>query len=185
MKKLLFFLFFLPVTVFTQNSWVKVEMQPDQYAGETSWEIYNADGDVVAISPAYYSNTYQEDIFLLDSGDYNLVVYDSFGDGICCGYGAGWFGLTNMCGLDQYVYDFSSLSATVFFTLDPCEAPIPGCMQEEAINFNPWANLPASCTFPPAPCDIGAGGLMLLFLLLLIAIPTETKLGYNRLTVRL
>ena len=66
-----------------QDSWVKVSMQPDQYAGETSWEIYNEDGDIVAISPAYYSNTYQEDIFLLDSGNYNLVVYDSFGDGIC------------------------------------------------------------------------------------------------------
>jgi len=157
----------------TQDSWVKVLMQPDQYAGETSWEIYNMDGEVVATSPAYYSNTYQEDIFLLDSGDYNLVVYDSFGDGICCGYGAGWFGLTNMCGLDQYLYDFASLSATVFFTLDPCEAPIPGCMQEEAINFNPWANLPASCTFPAAPCDTGATNIIVL--VTPDSYPTETS----------
>ena len=67
-----------------QGSWVKVEMQPDQYAGETSWEIYNEDGDTVAVSPVYNSNVYQEDIIPLDAGFYNLVVHDSFGDGICC-----------------------------------------------------------------------------------------------------
>jgi len=120
MKKLLFLLFFLPVTVFTQNSWVKVEMQPDQYAGETSWEIYNADGDTVAVSPVYTSNVYQEDIIPLDAGFYNLVVHDSFGDGICCDFGSGWFGVSNDCGLSNYVYDFNSVQAVVAFTLDEC-----------------------------------------------------------------
>ena len=112
----------------SQDSWVKVHMQPDQYAGETSWEIYNADGDTVAVSPEYTSNVYQEDIIPLDSGFYNLVVHDSFGDGICCDFGEGWFGISNMCGLDQYVYDFSGPSVVVFFTLNPCEAPIPDCI---------------------------------------------------------
>jgi len=157
----------------SQDSWVKVHMQPDQYAGETSWEIYNMEGDVVAASPAYYSNTYQEDIFLLDSGDYNLIVYDSYGDGICCGYGEGWFGVSNMCGLDKYVYDFSSPSVVVFFTVEPCEAPILGCMQEEAINFNPWANLPASCIFPPAPC--GEGQTNIIALITPDSYPEETS----------
>ena len=141
MKKLLFLLFFLPVTVFTQNSWVKVEMQPDQYAGETSWEIYNADGDTVAVSPVYTSNVYQEDIIPLDAGFYNLVVHDSFGDGICCDFGSGWFGVSNDCGLSNYVYDFSSVQAVVAFTLDECLLPVAGCMDPEAYNFNPEATI--------------------------------------------
>ena len=124
-----------------QDSWVKVSMQPDQYAGETSWEIYNADGDTVAVNPVYTSNVYQEDIIPLDAGFYNLVVHDSFGDGICCDFGSGWFGISNDCGLSNYVYDFSSGQAVVAFTLDECLLPVAGCMDPEAYNFNPEATI--------------------------------------------
>ena len=120
----------------SQDSWVKVLMQPDQYAGETSWEIYNADGDTVAVSPEYTSNVYQEDIIPLDSGSYNLVVHDSFGDGICCDFGEGWFGVSNDCGLNNYVYDFNSSQAVLAFNLNECPLPVVGCMDPEAWNFN-------------------------------------------------
>ena len=84
----------------------------------------------------------QTTIVPLDSEDSNFVIYDEFGDGICCAYGEGWFGLSNDCGLDQYVYDFGGATATIFFTLEQCAQPPPpiiGCMDPVAVNFNPEA----------------------------------------------
>ena len=57
---------------------------------------------------------------ILPPGDYEFVIYDSFGDGICCGFGEGWFSLNNICGLDTAVYDFGVPELTIAFTLVPC-----------------------------------------------------------------
>jgi hypothetical protein len=61
----------------------------DQYAGETSWEITDASGAVVALGDGYGGeSSYTEDLCLID-GDYTFTIFDSFGDGICCVYGSG------------------------------------------------------------------------------------------------
>ena len=161
MKKLLFLLFFLPITVFTQNSWVNVVVQTDNYGGETSWEIYQGD-ELMAASPLYGGNSYNETIVNLPEGGYNFVINDEFGDGICCAFGEGYFGLKNICGLNTFVYDFDGPQVTVYFDLLACPPPVFGCMDTEAINFNPWANSSSECTFPPAPCDTGATNIIVL-----------------------
>ena len=119
-------------------------MFTDQYGNETSWEIYNpnlpAGPAVVAASPGgYFGNNLFNSMVILPPGDYEFVIYDSFGDGICCGFGEGWFSLTNNCGLDVSVYDFDGPELNIPFVLEPCELPIPGCMDESANNYNPWA----------------------------------------------
>lgn len=172
MKKLLFLLFFLPITVFTQNSWVNVVVQTDNYGGETSWEIYQGN-ELMATSPSYGGNSYNETIVNLPAGGYNFVMYDSFGDGICCDFGEGYFGLKNICDLNTFVYDFDGPQITVYFDLLACPPPVFGCMDVEAINFNPWANSPAGCTFPPAPCD--TGGTNIIVLVTSDSYPAETS----------
>ena len=133
----------LSLTSFSQNSWLNVQVQPDQYPGETSWEIYNSVDEIVALSPQYTNTNLQETIVLLDEGGYNFVIYDDFGDGICCDFGEGYFGLTNgYCELNTFVYDFNSPQMTVYFDLLPCPPPVFGCMETAAINYNPWANNP-------------------------------------------
>ena len=106
MRYILLALFFIPSVLFSQGSWLDVQVQTDQYAGETSWEILNEDSEVVAVSPPYQNNTLQNHMVFLPSGDYEFVMMDAFGDGICCDFGEGWFGLKNDCGLELYVYDF-------------------------------------------------------------------------------
>mgnify|MGYP003627597695 FL=1 len=136
------FLSLLSFSSFSQDSWVKIELQPDNYPSETSWEILNSSGEVLATNPPITDMSLQTTIVPLDSEDYNFVIYDEFGDGICCEYGEGWFGLSNDCGLNQYVYDFGGVSSTVFFTLEQCAQPPPpivGCMDLTAVNFNPEA----------------------------------------------
>ena len=157
---------------FSQNSWVNVVVQTDQYGGETSWEIYQ-NSQVVAVSPPYQNNSYSEILVELPVGNYNLIVYDSFGDGICCDFGTGYFGMTNSCGLDTFVYDFGTSQATVFFELTECEQPIYGCLQPDALNYNPWANTPAPCNFPPVPCGEGQTNILSFFTP--DSYPTETS----------
>ena len=143
MLRVLLFLLF-PLCAVAQPGWVNVSVFTDQYGGETSWEIYDpnlpAGPAVVAASPGgYFGNNLFNSMVILPPGDYDFVIYDSFGDGICCGFGEGWFSLTNNCGLDTAVYDFGGSELTIPFTLVPCELPIPGCMDESSNNYNPWA----------------------------------------------
>ncbi|MCB9295392.1 MAG: hypothetical protein H6559_20050 [Lewinellaceae bacterium] len=63
----------------------------DNYPEETSWEIRNASNTVVASGGTYGSSpdgsTVVENACLPD-GCYDFIIYDSYGDGICCAYGA-------------------------------------------------------------------------------------------------
>ena len=137
--------------LFAQGSWVNVTVQTDEDAGETSWEIIQ-NSEVVAVSPPYQNNTLHNNTIYLPSGDYNFIIYDSFGDGICCGFGQGWYSLTNNCGLEIFDYEFGGPTATTFFQLDPCLPILPGCMDEEANNYNPWATIDnESCNVSECP----------------------------------
>jgi len=146
-RALLFLLF--PLCAFAQPGWVNVTVFTDQFGGETSWEIYdpNLPGGpaVVAESPDYWFGDYlYNNMVVLPPGDYEFVIYDAYGDGICCVFGEGWFSLSNDCGLDTAVYDFGGAELMVPFTLEPCELPpppVPGCMDESSNNYNPWATV--------------------------------------------
>ena len=149
---LLVALFWLVVgSLLGQGSWVDVTVQTDNYAGETSWEIIQ-NSEVVAVSPPLLNNTLQNHTVFLPPGEYNFVIYDSYGDGICCGFGEGWYSLTNNCGLELFDYEFGGAAATTFFELEPCLPILLGCMDETANNYNPWATIDdESCNVTGCP----------------------------------
>jgi len=68
----------------------------DNYPEETTWEVKDG-SNVVATGGNYFSrpdgSTVTETIALND-GCYDFVMYDSYGDGICCSYGNGSYELT-------------------------------------------------------------------------------------------
>jgi len=138
---LLVVLFWLIVgSLLGQGSWLDVTVQPDNYAGETSWEILQGD-EVVAVSPPYQNNALLTVTKFLPAGDYEFVMMDAFGDGICCEFGEGWYSLNNACGLDTANYEFATATDTVAFTLNPCLPVLLGCMDNTADNYNPWATV--------------------------------------------
>ena len=146
-------LFLLPVVAFSQPSWVNLQFQTDQYGGESTWEIYMVGSDSVYAAGGPYQNlSYNQELINLPVGEYNLVVSDAFGDGICCEFGEGWFGIENTCGTSMYVYDFAASEITVPFNLLPCPPPVAGCGDETANNYNPDSYLEDICiydvTFP-------------------------------------
>ena len=145
MKKLgyLFVILFwlLANSVLGQGSWLDITVQTDNYGGETSWEILNEDEQVVAVSPPYQDNSLLTVTKLLPAGDYQFIMMDAFGDGICCGFGEGWYRLHNTCGLDTANYEFATAVDTIDFTLNPCLPLVPGCTNDLADNYNPWATI--------------------------------------------
>ncbi|WP_438426046.1 T9SS type A sorting domain-containing protein [Aquimarina macrocephali] len=77
---------------------VKLRITFDNYPDETSWEIKNANNQTVHYGGSYGSQANGSTLTItktLDADCYTLVVKDTFGDGICCGYGNGSYELTN------------------------------------------------------------------------------------------
>ncbi len=77
-------------TAFGYSEEVTVSILLDDYPGETTWEIQNNDGDVLAGGGPYSDTQFTvEETICLGDGCYSFIIYDSFGDGICCGNGQG------------------------------------------------------------------------------------------------
>ncbi len=68
----------------------------DDYPEETSWVIVDPNGNQVAFGGGYSTDgaTVVESACLF-TGCYDFVINDSFGDGICCGFGTGSYTLTD------------------------------------------------------------------------------------------
>ena len=90
----------------------------DDYPEETSWEIYDEGAHQTIASGSLQSGTqiYSEDICLNYGSCFTLYVYDSFGDGICCDYGIGFFQVLNASGNTIVTNDgeFASEAQEVF-----------------------------------------------------------------------
>ena len=72
-----------------------VEILTDNYPSETSWDLYNADGELVASGDGLSSaNSLYTWEYELPPSVYTYTIYDAFGDGICCSYGEGYYSLS-------------------------------------------------------------------------------------------
>ncbi len=96
---------------------VTVSITLDNYPEETSWEVRNSGGSVVASGGTYGSypdgSTVSEDLCLVD-GCYDFIIYDSYGDGICCSYGSGSYTVTGPGGVVASGGSFGSSETTNF-----------------------------------------------------------------------
>jgi hypothetical protein len=81
----------------TEFSNITIKINLDRYGSETSWFLRNSAGTVVAQNPTYTNATAngaypQPDINLTLPNDcYTFDIRDSYGDGMCCTYGAGGY----------------------------------------------------------------------------------------------
>ena len=76
----------------TPDATITVEILTDNYGGETSWDLFDEDSNVVASGSSLAGNTfYSWDVPALSCGCYTFTIYDSYGDGICCSYGYGYY----------------------------------------------------------------------------------------------
>mgnify|MGYP003115649941 FL=1 len=118
----------------------------DQYQSETSWNIQDSIGNIVASGSGYSS---QPDYAVITEqaclplGPLTFTIYDTYGDGI---NGSIWGGLDGsyyviQCG-DTLIYGTDpafGYDTSHVFVSDTCP-PIYGCMDFDYVEFNPMAD---------------------------------------------
>jgi hypothetical protein len=81
---------------------IHLKIRTDNYPEETTWEILDGSGIVVASGGPYngQKNTIvvDEDIAMTAADCYSFVMEDTYGDGICCAYGLGYWEITDADG---------------------------------------------------------------------------------------
>ena len=143
----------------------------DNYPGETTWSIADANGSVVMTGGPYSSSatTYSSTV-CVDNGCYDLTINDSFGDGICCAYGTGNYTITSQGETLASGGEFAS-TETVNFCIEGGEPDVPGCTNATACNFDATANIDdGSCEYESCVCqgDVNGDGAITVADILLI-----------------
>ncbi len=83
-------------TVFETSQDVHLNFQFDDYASETSWNIVDAQNEILYSGSGYTNGDQNLELDVcLGIGCYSLVIKDVYGDGICCTYGNGFYALLN------------------------------------------------------------------------------------------
>lgn len=75
------------------TDFVKLTLTTDDFASETTWEFYNSDENLIAKNeePLADNTTYTEVFEVNPDSCYELKIFDSAGDGLCCEFGNGYF----------------------------------------------------------------------------------------------
>jgi len=128
---------------------VDVEIMSDRYGEETTWEVINTNDSGKAMQGGPYSaNNLATDSSCLGFGNYEFKIYDSYGDGICCSYGSGYYKLSlddevlkeggSFGSLDEYFFEITqnnipptlapisptNVPTTLNPTINPTKVPI-------------------------------------------------------------
>ena len=105
---------------------LEVDVKTDNYPQETSWQLVDTCTGTTVQSKAAGSypsqGTQYSDNWCLAEAQYQFTINDTWGDGICCGYGEGaysvvWDGATQVSG-----GSFGSSQTTTFGS---CPTPPP------------------------------------------------------------
>jgi len=104
------------------QSVVVVEITTDNYSSETAWTLENTcNGNQVGSGGSYTSSgtEYREE-FCEAPAAFKFTISDTYGDGICCGYGQGGYKITVDGEVKAEGGDFGSSEVTTF---GDCNAP--------------------------------------------------------------
>jgi len=153
MKKLLLLILLLPTLLFSQNSWFNLEVQFDQFGPSESFMLISQAGDTLVNHTPTIPNEFFQTYVPCDSGDVNISLFDSFGDG----WGPSINGIVSNITIENSCQgvildldaDFPFTQYDTIVNLLPCPPPILGCMDSSALNYDATATFDdGSCIFP-------------------------------------
>ncbi|MDP7558254.1 MAG: cohesin domain-containing protein, partial [Candidatus Marinimicrobia bacterium] len=70
-----------------------IEIMTDNFAYETTWDLQDGAGNVIETGAPADNATLHTWEIELTGGSYTWTIYDSYGDGICCAYGEGYYNI--------------------------------------------------------------------------------------------
>ena len=100
-----------------ETSFVTLNLLTDNYGSETTWNLKDAYGFIVAQGGPYSNNlTTSLEIGIPSSNEcYTFTINDAIGDGICCAYGIGSYSISDDSGNEIFSGgEFSSTETTTF-----------------------------------------------------------------------
>jgi len=109
---------------------LRVEVLTDNWPLETSWKIKNAStgSEVVSVPQGTYSSqrtNYDWATECVSPGEYTFTMIDSYGDGICCNYGAGSYTIYHGGKEVASGGEFGTSATHTFGSLAPPPTPSP------------------------------------------------------------
>ena len=158
MRSLLFLILLIPSLLFGQgyceNTLININL--DQYPSETTWDIKDSVGNILISGGPYTNVPNYEPQFIVNClpvGELSFTIYDLYGDGL---QGSIWGGQDGsyyviQCD-DTLVYGgdpaFGYDTTHVFMSdLCPPPPPVPGCLDDDYLEYNPLANVSdSSCS---------------------------------------
>jgi hypothetical protein len=105
-------------TIVNADTYVTLRLTTDNYGAETTWQVAQNGGGVVASGGPYTSGASAlivQDICVLSGQCYTFTISDSESDGICCQYGTGSYSLGDANGMSIYTGAAFTASETVNF----------------------------------------------------------------------
>ena len=153
MKKLVLLLLLIPQLLTAQNSWFNLEVQFDQFGPSESFMLISQAGDTLVNHTPTIPNEFFQTYVPCDSGDVNISLFDSFGDG----WGPSINGIVSNITIENSCQgvildldaDFPFTQYDTIVNLLPCPPPILGCMDSSALNYDATATFDdGSCIFP-------------------------------------
>ena len=122
---------------------VTIQVSTSNWGTEVGWTLVDASGEEVAAGSGYSSWGWYTEYACVPNGCYDLIMNDSWGDG--------WNGAYYMLSANNAFYEGSlyyGSTATDLIAINSTCGNVPGCMDEEAMNFNPLATFDdGSCMF--------------------------------------
>jgi len=130
---------------------VILNLLTDNYPGETTWTLADANGGTVASGGPYSEQATQiQEVICVDEGCYTFTIFDSWGDGVCCGYGTGSYELLVQGEVVASGGEFADSESTPFCA----GSGETGCTDEAACNYD------ADATLDDGSCDFDCSGCM-------------------------
>lgn len=140
------------------GTYVDILIVPDQYPQETSWVLLKDDGDTLVSGGPYtdivdYSP--QNTQLCIPNGDYEFIIYDSYGDGMAGSLWGGNDGSYYIMRCNDTIVQSDSANfgfiANHTFTVENCPLPPPiyGCMDDNYLEFLPIATVDTGMCLTP------------------------------------
>merc|ERR1712048_1064952 len=140
----------------------KFAITTDNYPSETLWTLVNqCSGEVQAQGGPYSSAATQYDQEeCIPDGEYTFTITDSYGDGICCGYGSGSYTVEYNGSVIKQGGTFGSSESTTFGSCDGPSTAAPTSAPTSAPTAAP-TNAPTAAptsapTSAPTPAPTNA-----------------------------